>query len=75
MIVIPGGSETIGSGVVDIVECEDVFPMDVVTVVVFCAPGTAVKEVIDFIFICFILMKCYFSYTTNLISQNNYLIP
>ena len=56
MIVIPGGSETIGSGVVDIVECEDVFSMDVVTVVVFCAPGTAVKEVIDFIFICIILM-------------------
>ena len=59
MIVIPGGSETIGSGVVDIVECEDVFSMDVVTVVVFCAPGTAVQEVIDFIFICIILKFFY----------------
>ena len=56
MIVIPGGSETIGSGVVDIVECEDVFSMDVVTVVVFCAPGTAVKKVIDFIVICIMLI-------------------
>ena len=73
-MVIPGGSETIGSGVVDIVECEDVFSMDVVTVVVFCASGTAVKKVIDFIFICIMLMAI-FLYTRNLISQNDYLIP
>ena len=59
-MVIPGGSETIGSGVVDIVECEDVFSMDVVTVVVFCAPGTAVKKVIDFIFICIMLFFIYY---------------